>query len=138
MSKKRKTLHLKNRERRQRERARQPQRRQAKGHAGRRGDPRIVHGATCAWWDSIDKVGSTASGLPACPHCGGVLFECPNEQSWWEGAEKWEQDGHPGYVAFLEWLRGKCFANLTVAREVYELERVRIENPRLTIVREEP
>lgn len=94
-------------------------------------DGRIAYGATCSWWDSIDKVASrdgTSTGLPCCPHCRGVLMEVPTEAEWWAGARQHEAKD-AGYVAFLEWLRGKCFTRsdsksaLEVAREVYTLER---------------
>jgi hypothetical protein len=82
---------------------------------------RIAYGARCGWWDSIDKVGTKASGLPCCPHCGGVLFEVATEEEWWASARRHEADGHPGYVAALEWSRGQCFpsveALLTAAAE---------------------
>ena len=32
--------------------------------------------ATCCWWTSGPAdLGRTASGLPACPHCGSPLYE---------------------------------------------------------------
>lgn len=71
-------------------------------------DPRIVYGARCTWWDSIDKVGRTGSGLPGCPHCGSPLFETPDEATWWAGVGAYERDGHPGYRELVEWGRGRC------------------------------
>jgi len=83
-------------------------------------DTRIVYGARCAWWDSIDKVGTTPTGLPACPHCGGVLFEVGTEAEWWLGVERHEAAGNDGYRAFVVWLRGKCFPTLEVAADAYQ------------------
>lgn len=73
-------------------------------------DTRIVHGANCSWWDSIDKVGSN-DGLPCCPFCKGMLFEVPDEKTWWDGVDKYAAAGigRPWYRKFIEWLRGKCF-----------------------------
>lgn len=74
------------------------------------------------WWDSIDKAGSrdgTTTGLPCCPRCGGVLFEVPNEKEWWAGVDQHQKNGNPGYRAFIEWLRGKCFADMETAKNEY-------------------
>jgi hypothetical protein len=49
-------------------------------------DNRIVYGATCLWWDSIDKVINNPipprHKLPCCPFCGGVLLEVKDEEEW--------------------------------------------------------
>lgn len=85
-------------------------------------DTRVVYGATCSWWDSIDKVGKTPTGLPACPHCGGVLYEIGSEREWWDGVRRHDADAEPGYIAFIEWLRGRCFPGrngLVRARAAY-------------------
>jgi len=85
-------------------------------------DTRIVYGAGCSWWDSISAAGSTASGLPCCPHCGSPLFEVASEGEWWAGVDRHEAtalDGD-GYRAFVEWLRGRHFTTLAVARARYE------------------
>lgn len=71
-------------------------------------DTRVVYGAMCSWWDSIDKVSSN-DGLPCCPHCGGILFEVPTEEEWFKGVDLYAAKGHPNYRKFIEWLRGKCF-----------------------------
>ena len=89
-------------------------------------DPRIVYGTRCVWWDSIAKVGRTEGGrhpLPCCPRCGGALFEVPSEADWWAGVDRHEKAGNPGYRAFVEWLRGKCFPKYEDARFVYEAKR---------------
>ena len=80
-------------------------------------DQRIVHGF-CTWWDSIQKAGRKGN-LPACPHCGSVLFEMANEVEWFKGVDRYEREGHPGYRKFVEWLRGKCFKNYDIAMEAY-------------------
>lgn len=84
-------------------------------------DPRIVYGARCTWWDSIDKVATTGpgrSGLPCCPRCGGVLMEVAGLSAWWAGATTYEEK-NPGYRAFLEWARGRCYPNFGDASAAY-------------------
>lgn len=90
-------------------------------------DTRIVYGYKCAWWDTIDKVGSTrlehvGISLPCCPHCGGLLFEMPTPEDWWKAVEGYESRGHPGYRACVEWMQGRCFPNPQRAIEAYEAE----------------
>jgi hypothetical protein len=94
---------------------------------------RVVYGARCGWWDTIDKAGSRPSiapgGLPCCPHCGSVLMEVDNEQKWWADARRFEADGHPGYVEALEWSQGRCFPSLQAALDDWAAETGR-PNPR--------
>lgn len=92
-------------------------------------DNRIAYGARCTWWDGIRKVGKMSPGpsghsLPCCPHCGGVLFELENEGQWLAGADRYENDGHPGYRAMIEWARGKCFKNMDELKTAYEARTV--------------
>ena len=87
-------------------------------------DLRIVYGARCTWWDSIDNVGRTPPGpgghrLPACPHCGSVLFEVPTEEDWWEGVDRAEREGRVGYRGLIEWSRGRCYPNFTALEAAY-------------------
>lgn len=72
-------------------------------------DERVVYGANCSWWDSIDQADTKPSGLPCCPCCGGVLFEQPSEAGWWAQVATFEANSHDGYRDFIEWLRGRCF-----------------------------
>jgi hypothetical protein len=88
-------------------------------------DSRIVYGANCSWWDSIDKIGRivTPRGatLPCCPCCRGMLFEMPSQKEWWEAVALYERRGHPDYRAFIEWLRGQCFiGGIPEALRAYE------------------
>lgn len=71
-------------------------------------DSRIVYGARCTWWDSIERAAATASGLPCCPHCGSPLFEQPDEATWWAGVDAYEANQMPGYREIIEWARGQC------------------------------
>lgn len=87
-------------------------------------DTRIVCGANCIWWDSIDKVGSLTAksgfSIPCCPHCHSVLYEMPSIESWWEMVDTYEKAGNPGYRTFIEWLRGKCFKTIQQGKAAYE------------------
>jgi len=87
-------------------------------------DTRIVYGSGCTWWDDITKIG-TRFGLPCCPHCKCALFEVKNEAEWFNGVDKYEAAGNPGYRAFIEWLRGKCLPDYDVAKQVYEAREVK-------------
>lgn len=81
-------------------------------------DDRIVYGVRCFWWEGIENV-SSRGGLPCCPHCKGMLFEMASPKEWWDGVEKFETSGHPGYRAFVEWSKGKHFANIAAAVAAY-------------------
>jgi hypothetical protein len=84
-------------------------------------DTRIAYGARCTWWDSIQNVGKHGR-LPCCPQCGNVLYEMPDEATWYNGATRYEAEGHPGYRAMVEWARGKCFANYAELKAAYKAE----------------
>lgn len=83
-------------------------------------DNRIAYGALCTWWDDIRQVGKTSDGLPCCPHCSGVLFEKENHGQWFDGVDRYEKNGHPGYRKMVEWARGKCFKNIDAVKTAYE------------------
>lgn len=88
-------------------------------------DTRVTYGARCTWWDSIDKVAKTPSGLPCCPHCGGVLFEVPSETEWWEQVDRCALI-EPGYREFIEWLRDRCFPHpggVALAKQAWKASR---------------
>ena len=82
-------------------------------------DTRVVYGAGCTWWDSIDKVAKTSSGLPSCPFCGGVLFEMAGEDLWWQGVDEYAT-AEPGYREFIEWLRGRCLPTIPHAKQEWQ------------------
>lgn len=87
-------------------------------------DTRIAYGARCTWWDDIANVGLTSPGtaghrLPCCPHCGSMLFEMDSAEPWWAGARRYEDDGHPGYVAMIEWAKGQCFPSMAAMMAAY-------------------
>jgi len=83
-------------------------------------DKRVVYGANCVWWDTIDKVAAKESGLPCCPHCGSVLMEVPTLESWWNNVDEHEKKGNPGYRDMMEWMRGRCFRTMADAKTAYE------------------
>jgi hypothetical protein len=84
------------------------------------GDERIVCGARCNWWDSIDKVAHSGL-LPTCPHCGSVLFEYPSERAWFALVDQYaEKTNNPRYRAEIEWARGRCFRSYADLRTAYE------------------
>lgn len=82
-------------------------------------DTRIVYGARCTWWDSIDKIGKLPGGLPCCPHCNSPLFEMESETEWFDSVDRYAQT-HPGYREKIEWGRGKCFVGLGGLDRAYE------------------
>lgn len=90
-------------------------------------DTRVVYGARCVWWNNIAAVSTTPRGLPCCPHCGGVLFEVPDEQTWWAGVDAHESTHEPGYRKFVEWLRGRCYPSIDEARAAYAEHQRQVE-----------
>lgn len=86
-------------------------------------DPRIVCGARCSWWDSIDKAGRAPSGLPVTPCCGSPMFEVESEDEWWRVVDAHQtQTGDDSYRQFVEWIRGRCFPDLATARQAFDEE----------------
>lgn len=83
-------------------------------------DERVVYGAQCTWWGSISEIGKNSWGLPCCPHCGGMLYEQPNLETWWANVDHFENVGRrAGYRAFVEWMRGRCFSTYQDALVAY-------------------
>lgn len=83
-------------------------------------DTRIVYGAACVWWDSIQNAAVNPLGIPCCPHCHSVLYEIDNIEKWWEGVGDFELKGHVGYRKLVEWQRGKCFKSMAEAKIAYD------------------
>jgi hypothetical protein len=92
-------------------------------------DTRYVYGLGCLWHDSIDKVGKTGNfamykgmphpDTPCCPHCGSILFEAVSAEAFYESARLLEVAGHPGYLAYVTWSRGKCYDDQATAAAAY-------------------
>lgn len=80
----------------------------------------IVYGASCVWWDSINKAAKLENGLPCCPHCKGVLFQI-NEEEWEELINKCDKK-YKSYRQFIEWLKGKCLPTYLVARRMFKAQ----------------
>lgn len=96
-------------------------------------DTRIAYGAHCTWWGNIQDVGirrikalgTIDASLPCCPFCKNMLFEHANEEEFLSGARTHEDDGHPGYVEFILWLKGKkCFKTIQAAMAFYQEEKL--------------
>jgi hypothetical protein len=49
------------------------------------------------------------------------VIAVPTEAKWWRHVDDYEREGHPGYRAFIAWLRGRCFRTLEDAQVVYAL-----------------
>jgi hypothetical protein len=80
-------------------------------------DSRIVYGAQCSWWDTVDKAGQLPSGLPCCPYCHGVLYEMTAAE--WRASIHRYVEGQPDYVEFITWARGRCLPSYHVALAEY-------------------
>ncbi len=83
---------------------------------------KMVYGARCAWFDTIDKAALHPNGVtPCCPFCQSVLYE-QDEAAWW-AAVKRHAKKVPGYEAVVRWSQGRCFASWQAAKAAYEAER---------------
>lgn len=97
-----------------------------------------VYAAGCSWHGSIDEVGKTKGelSLPCCPFCGSVLFQT-DENQWWRGALKHEQDNHINYEKFLRWTmtQKRCWPTLADAAQAFSnetKESVKLESKLIT------
>jgi hypothetical protein len=62
--------------------------------------------SSCGYWtDDWDRV--RCGGIPSCPTCGCVGYQA-TALKWFEGAKKFESEGHPGYVTFLNEIKEVC------------------------------
>jgi len=73
--------------------------------------------------DIIEKAGAIKSPphFPCCPFCGSLLFQHDSEKAFWAGSKEYEET-HPGYIALIKWLKGKCFKSISEAAVAYEAE----------------
>lgn len=93
-----------------------PMRREVRHRRGQEVDcpgpaKRIVYGTRCSWWETIDKIATTYTGLPICPHCRSPLFEVESIEVWQAGVDQFDKD-HPGYADMIAWSRGQCIPAL--------------------------
>lgn len=74
-------------------------------------DTRIVYGVGCTFWGSIYDI-ELNGALPACPHCGGLLFEMQTEAAWLKLVDGYAASiNDSGYGAFVLWNKGQvCVA----------------------------
>lgn len=83
-------------------------------------DPRIVYGALCTWWESIQHAARSSDAVPVCPQCRRPLFEMDSMEDWQSAVDAWaERCEDPDYPKYIAWLRGKCYPNHETAKEVY-------------------
>lgn len=76
-------------------------------------DRRYVYGALCTWHGPMSAViKSPINGLPACPHCNGLLFELDSKEQWLEPIKRVDTQVE-GYATFMEWVGtyGRCWPN---------------------------
>ncbi len=70
--------------------------------------PKELWYGSCSYWtDDWDKLKTTPQGIPVCPHCGAPGFITP-EADWLKGAQRFEDEGHPRYVEFLNANKEQC------------------------------
>lgn len=95
-------------------------------------DTRLVQGATCTWIGIMGEAPDDTQGIPSCPHCGGHLLTVAGGEETMElGFEAYQLGAytavnppprpHPGYQAFMRWVRGadKCWVSPDVAADAY-------------------
>lgn len=60
-------------------------------------------------WDEVQVLPSEAhsDGIPCCPQCGLPGFVC-TAKLWDDGAAIFQRKGNPGYLNFLEDIKGMC------------------------------
>lgn len=70
-------------------------------------DPkRMLWYGPCGYWTDNWHLVATQS-IPCCPTCGAVGFQGTFEE-WMNGAKRFQADGHPAYVNFLNAAKEKC------------------------------
>lgn len=92
-------------------------------------DGRIAYGARCSWWGPIGDVSTKPSGLPCCPHCGGVLLEVESLAVWNLQVDSYTAQGAPAFAAlggnpddyrrFIDFARGPCFPSSAEAATAF-------------------
>jgi hypothetical protein len=118
------------------------------GGGGTPRDTRIVYGASCTWWGTIQEAGTKLVAhvdtfrfpnpkatecerqeikLPCCPVCWGLLYEMANAAAWRAAAMLYQAAGHDGYFEFTEWMRGKCFRTYPEAIAAYRATGGKVE-----------
>ena len=70
----------------------------------------IWYGLCGFWTDDWDSLKSTEHKIPCCPKCGTVGMQT-EAKPWFQGAQKYDKEGHPNYHKFLLDNREICFAH---------------------------
>ena len=75
-------------------------------------------------WDSLGHAGLL--GIPSCPNCGypGLQIDAEN---WYRGAKRFEENGHPYYVKFLDFRKNQCGKEMRVSNYLDHYYAVRNE-----------
>lgn len=88
-------------------------------------DTRIVYGARCLWWGSINETHVIPGvGIPCCPHCGSPLFEVDSIAVWTAGIQE-QSKIDPHYAQFVDWLRTHHRINYDAARKEFDASQTR-------------
>lgn len=85
---------------------------------------KIVYGAQCTFWGSIEDAGLTSMdghGVPCCPFCGGMLFEVSDPAKWQASIDR-HAAVEPDYPAIMAWSRGACLGDsMDHLRQAYQM-----------------
>lgn len=65
----------------------------------------IWYGLCTYWTDDWNKVRS--GGVPQCPHCGSPGMQT-TAKVWFAGAQRFQSEGNPGYMAFIAQSKEQC------------------------------
>jgi len=94
----------------------------------------VAYGARCTWWDAKPNAARLPSGLPCCPFCSGVLFEC-EEAAWLTIRPDFVPPAAWGisaeeYPQWLAWQRGRaCYPNQAESVAAWRADTDRGETP---------
>ncbi len=63
----------------------------------------------CGYWtDNWEKLATHGKhGIPCCPHCGAVGMQA-NAKDWFACAERFQNEGNPRYLEFLDHSKEQC------------------------------
>lgn len=56
-------------------------------------------------WSTLRR--APGGGPPVSPCCGAVGFQT-TAAKWLDGAQRYEDEGHPHYLAFVRWTKERC------------------------------
>ena len=102
-----------------------PNFRRLNGEATTSDDPQreMFYAAHCGYytddWSKLKVTGINVR-IPCCPKCGCVGFQT-TVFSWLSGARKYEQEGYPHYVEFINQAKEKCYGKNFNFEKEYKL-----------------